>query len=432
MRDPVLKGRNPRLAFALGWAAVGVTGSGILTYAYLAVVARALPAPEYADFGAFWSIALVVGLGVFQPLELETARLVHLDGGGRLPAGVVRMAAVLSVGTLLVLGVTWPLLGPVLGGDAALLVALLAVAAGSGVQFVLRGWLLGRGAVEVHGVVLFADALLRLVAAVGVAAWASTDGAGAFGWTLAAALLLAHAPLLLWLRRDRRTPRQIGTRQRLRARDVGQLMVGSLCAQALLNAAPVLVTAAASPAERVFAAQFVASFTLVRLPLFVAVPLQGALLPVLTAAGTGRSAARRLVGRTAGGVAALSAAGGLLGWLAGPALVRVLFGERYALAGGPLALLAVGSGLYLGLLVTGQALLASGRHRDVASVWLAGLAVAGATFVVVPDLVLRAGLAFALGSAAALAVSLGFLLTGGSAGSSDLVTTGDHEKREQA
>ncbi|MGY1606878.1 MULTISPECIES: lipopolysaccharide biosynthesis protein [unclassified Geodermatophilus] len=432
MRDPVLNRPAPRLASSLGWAAVGVAGSGILTYAYLAVVARSVPAAEYADFGAFWSIALVVGLGAFQPLELEIARLVHLDGGGRLPRGTVRVAGAITAVTLLAVLAGWPLLRRVLGADVALLVALLVVCLGSAPQFVLRGLLLGRGAIRLHGTVLFAEAVLRLAAAGAVAAFAGPDGAGDFGWTLAAAVLLAHAPVLLRFGRRRSSSPGDDRRLRLRWGDVGHLMVGSLCAQALLNAAPVLVTAVAMADERVLAAQFVAGFTLVRLPLFVAVPLQGALIPALTGAGASRDAVRRLVGRTAAGVAAVAAAGGLLGWLAGPALVGVLFGDRYALDGGSLAVLAVGSGLYLGLLLTGQALLVDGRHRDVATVWVTGLAVAGVVFAVVPDLVLRAGLAFTLGSGAALAVSLGLLLAGRRAAAGDLVASTDGERGGRA
>src|SRR3712207_8231755 len=47
------------------------------------------------------------------------------------------------------------------------------------------------------------------------------------------------------------------------------LPISTLCAQVLLNAGPVLVTSVAGPRDAAVAAQFVASFTLARLPLFV-------------------------------------------------------------------------------------------------------------------------------------------------------------------
>jgi O-antigen/teichoic acid export membrane protein len=394
---------------------VCIAVSGILTYVYLAVVARSLPAAEYAVFGAYWSVALVIGLGAFLPLELELARLVHLrPAGAPLPPGTLRVAGTTTALVLLALAAGWPLLGPVLGDSTALLAALVVLTLASAAQFVLRGLLLGRGRLLAHGVVLLLDALVRCVLAGAVVLWAVPDTAGDLGWTLVAAVLLAHGPLLAWLLwRRRALPSTDGAPDpgpRLAAGSVAHLTVGSLFAQALLNAAPVLVTAAAAPDERVLAAQFVASFTLVRLPLFVAVPLQGALVPPLTALGADPAAARRLIVRTAATVVGLAGAGAVLGWLAGPELVSLLFGERYALPAGDVALLAAGSGLYLGLLLTAQALLAADRHRDVAVVWTVGLAVAAATFAAVPDLVLRAGLSFTLGSGAAFAVSLLLLL----------------------
>ncbi|RFU21746.1 hypothetical protein D0Z06_08840 [Geodermatophilus marinus] len=375
------------------------------------MVARAVPAPEYAVFGAFWSVALVIGLGAFLPLELELARVVHLrPDGAPLPPGTVRAAAGVTGLTLLVLLAGWPLLGPVLGGSPALLGALVVLVLASGPQFVLRGLLLGRGRLLAHGVVLLLDALVRCLLAGVVVVLGPAGTAADLGWTLVAAVVLAHVPLLAWLlRRGRSGAPDPGPP--VQAAAIGHLLVGTLCGQALLNAAPVLVTAAAAgPDERVLAAQFVAGFTLVRLPLFVAVPLQGALVPALTGAAEVPGGVRRLALRTAGAVAGLAAAGALLGWVAGPLLVRLLFGDRYVLDGGAMALLAAGSGLYLGLLVTAQALLAAARHRDVALTWTAGLAVAAVVFAAVPGLVPRAGLAFAIGSGAAFVVSLALLL----------------------
>jgi O-antigen/teichoic acid export membrane protein len=390
--------------------AVCVAASGLLTYAYLAVTARALPAAEYATFGAFWSLALVVGMGAFTPLEHEVARLVHLGPPGAvLPRGTLQAMGGLTALVLVGLAAGVPLLLPALGGSTALLTALVVTGLVSGPQYLVRGVLLGRGALGLHGAVVVLDAGLRLVAAAAVARWTGADDAGDFAWTLVAAISLAHLPVLAWLAVRRPARSGIGG-PRVRSGDLGHLLVGSVCAQVLLNAAPVLVTATATGADVALAAAFVASFTLVRLPLFVAVPLQGALIPSLTTVAGDRRAVRRLVTRTAAGIAGLSTAGAALGWLAGPLLVTLLFGERYALPGGDMALLAAGSGLYLGLLVTGQALLAAARHRDVAVVWAVGLVTAALVFAAVPALVLRAGLAFTVGSGLAFASGLLVLL----------------------
>ncbi|MFW3172824.1 hypothetical protein [Geodermatophilus sp. CPCC 206100] len=394
------------MAPALSWVALSVVLSGVLTYGYLALVARSLPADEYGWFGAYWSLALVVGLGAFLPIELEVTRLVHLGGGGGLPRGAGPACAVLTAASLAAVLLAAPLLLPALGGSLGLLLALGAVCVVSAGQFLLRGLLLGNGRYGSHGTVLLADAAARVACAAAVAALVQPADAAAFGWTLVAALVLAHLPLLGWLAlRPPRAAAGGAAPERLRLPPLGHLAVGTLCAQALLNAAPVLVTGTAGPGEGATAAAFVAAFTLVRLPLFVAVPLQSALLPTLTdvTARPESGPRRRLLVRLLAAVAALAAVGGVLGALAGPPLVALLFGERYAVAAGIVAVLAVGSVLHVGLLVCSQGVVAAGRHRDSALAWGAGLAVAAGVAALVPGTATRGAWAFTAGTAAALA-----------------------------
>ncbi|MGY1604105.1 hypothetical protein [Geodermatophilus sp. SYSU D00815] len=408
--------RRARLVSSLSWVALCLVLSGLLVYVYLAVIARALPTAEYGWFGAYWSLVLVVGFGAFLPVELELTRLVHLrPAGAPLPPGTASAVGGMTVLSLATVLAGWPLLSPALGGRTGLLAALVGVCLVSSAQFVLRGLLLGRGRVGAHGGVLLLDSALRVVGAVLVAVLVATPTASDFGWTLVAAIALAHLPLLVVLlvraRRHRapvvETP---GTRLRLRA--VGHLLLASLAAQALLNAAPVLVTHAADPDEATVAAAFVASFTLVRLPLFVAVPLQSTLLPALTEvrASTGRGAQRRITLRVAALVAAAAAVAALVAALAGGPLVSLLFGARYALPGGDLAVLAAGSVLYIGVLLVTQALVASARHRDSAVTWIVALISSAVVFAVVPDLAARAALAFAVGSGVGLLAGTAALL----------------------
>ncbi|WP_448615661.1 lipopolysaccharide biosynthesis protein [Modestobacter sp. URMC 112] len=414
--------RPPGQLRSVSWVAVCIVGSGVLTYAYLALVARALPAEEYSWFGSYWSLALVIGFGAFLPVELELARLLSLRGRTRpLPRGTAASLAGLTAAGAAALLASAAVLVPSLGGDAGFLFALLAVCLVSPGQFLLRGLLLGTGRLGMHGVVLLVDSGLRVVFATGLTVLVPGADAADYAWTLVAAMALAHLPYLaLALRRRPAAAPQDGADAdagsgRPFTAAISHLLVGSLCAQVLLNAAPVVITALADGDEQTVAARFVASYTLVRLPLFVAVPLQSALIPLLTRVQAEGDAAtlRRIVGRGLAAVAGLCAAGAAVGLFAGPALVSLVFGARYALTGPQIAVLALGSALHLGLLVASQALVASARHRQVAVVWVTGLAAAGVLLAAVPDLVLRAGLAFTVGSGAALAVAAAVLLTTG-------------------
>ena len=403
---------------ALGWVAFCIVVSGGLTYAYLALVARSLPVPDYGWFGSYWSLALVIGFGAFLPVELELARLLQArPAAARLPAGALRALGGLGLVNVALVLAAGPVLVSSLGGETGFLLALLCVCVVSAGQFLLRGLLLGSGRLGLHGTVLLVDSGLRVVLATALS-WAYPDASGAdYAWTLVAAMALAHLPLLAWLllRRRRAAAGPVAAeRERPGAflGAVGHLLIGTLSAQVLLNAAPVLIAALAAPGEAVLAAQFVASYTLVRLPLFVAVPLQSAMIPVLTRLqneGDGSRLrgflARGLV--VTGALAVLALGVGL--WL-GPWVVTLVFGRDYALSGSAIAVLAVGSVLHLGLLVASQALVAAARHRRVAVVWVSGLAVACLVVVLTPGLVLRASLAFTLGSGVALAVAAVTLL----------------------
>lgn len=404
------------IAASLSWVGVAVALAGVLTFGYLAIVTRALPSVDYGWFGAYWSLTLVVAMGAFQPVEVELARLTHLRGTTRpLPPGSLTTLAGVMGGTLLVVLAGAPLLLPALGDEPGLYAALLAVCVVSAGQFLLRGLLLGRGAYGTHGSVLLLDALLRVLLAAAVAAWLPTSAA-TFGWTVPIAVAVAHLPLLVVLLR-RSAPRPLPpaaapTSRGAVARAVGALVVGSLCAQVLLNAAPVLVAGLATPAEQTDAARFIASFALVRLPLFVAVPLQSALIPSLAELDRrgDAPALRRVAGRLLGGGVLLAVTGGLLGLVVGPALVSLFFGSRYALPAPDMAVLATGTGLSIGLLVASQALVAAARHRDAALAWCTGLAAGAVVFAIVPDLVERASWAFTTGCAVAFAVAAVLLL----------------------
>jgi O-antigen/teichoic acid export membrane protein len=172
---------------------------------------------------------------------------------------------------------------------------------------------------------------------------------------------------------------------------------------------------ATNEAEITRAGQFIAAFTLARVPLFLVVPLQTALLPILTALlhSGDRAALRRVMLQIALGIAGLGVAAVLLGYFAGPPLVGLIFGPSYVLGGRDVALLAVGVAAHIGLVLVTQVLVASVRHRLVAWSWLSGVVVATVILFTVPDLLLGAELAFLAGSATGWLVGTLLVLTTG-------------------
>jgi O-antigen/teichoic acid export membrane protein len=406
---------------SLGLVSLGIVAAGLLVNVYLAIVARSLPASEYAYFGAFWSLAQVAGFGMFLSIEQETARLLHKPGR---PLGVLKTvlltAASMAVAQLAVVAMGWPLLTRAFGGHAVVVVALGVLCLVSAGQFVVRGALIGMDRMGRHAAIMFLDAVLRVGLAALVASVFTEPDSPEFAWTLVAAIALAHAPQLISLLRRRTVaptepdPAAGWLSKRAVWRAVAPLLVGSICAQLLLNGPAVLVPVLAeTPIDATRAGQFVAVFTFTRIPLFLVVPLQTALLPLLTsilASGDRRALVRILV-RLAVGLAALAAAAFLLGYFAGPWMVGLVFGSSYVLPGAHVGLLAVGVAVYIGLVLVTQVLVASERHRLVGLSWAAGLVVAAAVLVLVPDLLLRAELAFLLGSAVGWLVGTVLVLT---------------------
>ena len=382
--------------------------SGLLINVYLATVARSLTAAEYAYFGAFWSLAQVAGFGMFLSIEQETAR--RLQTPGR-PLGVLKAilltAAAMAIGQLAVLALAWPLLARAFGGQAITVVAMLVLCLVSAGQFVVRGALIGMDRMGRHAAIMVLDSALRVLFAAVVATLITDPGSPAFAWTLVLAIGLAHAPQLLSLlrRRTRAATEPDPAAGWERPRDVwtavAPLLLGSVCAQLVLNGPPVLVPVLAQhDADVIRAGQFVAAFTLTRVPLFLVVPLQTALLPVLTRAlyAGDRDVLRRVMRQLTLGLLGLGVVALIIGFFAGPTIVGLIFGPDYVLSGGHVARLAVGVAAYIGLVLVTQVLVASVWHRLVAWSWLSGLVVSGLVLVLVPDLLLRAELAFLLGS----------------------------------
>jgi O-antigen/teichoic acid export membrane protein len=391
---------------ALGVVGACIVLSGLLVQAYLAVVAHHLSTVDYSSFGSFWSIALVVGFGVFLPVEQELARLgpVALRPAARVALGLA------AAEVLVVLAAAVPL-RRALGGQTGALVAVAALCLVSAGQFLVRGGLVGQQRMASYGGLLVLDTALRVLFAFAVAALFAPGVAG-YTWTLVAAIALAHLPVLLRLRRAPTGPAPETPDTRAFARAVLPLLLGSLAAQLLLNGLPVLVSLVATDTERDAAGRFLAAFLLARVPLFVAVPLQTTLVPALTAVFQGgRRALITALTRLAALVGGIGVLGVAVALTAGPWLVRLVFGAAYRIDTADLVLITLGVTAHLGLIITTQALVAAGLHSRVAWSWLTGIAVAALAFALIPGLLARAEWAFLLGSGLGWAAGIALLAT---------------------
>ena len=164
--------------------------------------------------------------------------------------------------------------------------------------------------------------------------------------------------------------------------------------------------------QRDIAADFIVGFFIARIPILLFQAVQAALLPRLAAlAGSNRIADFR-AGLNKLVVIVVSigllgvAGGGILGSTAG----KILFGNKFKLHNGDLALLAAGCGLFVLALTLAQALIALLGHSRATYAWIVGNVVfVAVTAVASHDLFLRVELGF-LAGAAASALVMGWLL----------------------
>jgi O-antigen/teichoic acid export membrane protein len=260
----------------------------------------------------------------------------------------------------------------------------------------------------VYGRQLAADGGLRVIFALGLGA-AGIRSAAAFGLILTVAPLLAAAgttrPLLTGLR-----PGPALAWRDMRGR-LALLLATMLLAQVVISAA-VLAIRVLSPGRPAVVGALLAAVVLARIPLFVFTPVQTALLPGLCGALAlgDRARFRLLLGRACTAVLILGLAGGVVLILAGPVLIRVLFGAHAVLPRAGFVWLGLGVLAYLFALVLGQGAQAQGRHAGQVLAWLAGAGVLAAVTLGPGTALTRVTVAFAAGSATVALVLAAVLL----------------------
>lgn len=401
---PISAGRGAASRYA-ALLLTSTAAAGLGVYGFLVLAKRGMTLDQWSHFSVFWSVALVVGFGFFLPLEQEGSRLLRPGMSRASLHPLVRVAVLASLAAGIALVVGLPVLLPALRQEKSLFVLLLAVASVSALQFFTRGVMLGLGHRRAYVAALAADGLLRLCLAAVLLLW-GVHGAMPFSAALVVAILLSHlVALIVVLARVPKFPAAGATEAPTRDSQVAlrgwlRLLPASLAAQVLQNGAPFAVALVASASESNAPGPFLAAFTLARIPLFMAVPIQSALVPPLAQlAREGRSdRVVALVAKLAGVTAAAAVVGALAAFLFGRPVLALLFGAELLVPRADLALMVAGVCVHVGLVVVTQALVALNMHGRAGVAWVSGLAAAAGVFIVVQPLLLRAELAFLAGS----------------------------------
>jgi len=393
--------------------AAGLAVLGAASYVYLSLAARTLSPQRFGEISVLYSLVYTAGPGAFLPIEQELARgLADRRARGLGGGPLVRLATVLSgiyaAALVALVLVTGPLTVPRLfDGSWALLGCLALAVVGLWAIYLSRGVLAGVARFSVYGGQLAIEGGTRIAAVVVLVA-AGVTNVVPYGLAIGGALLVAVALTIPpTVGAVHPSPDQIspGAGVQELSTAFGWLLVGSVLAQALVNAPPIAAKLLAHGSDSVAAGQVLTGTVLARLPLFAFAAVQAALLPglaALLARGDRRGFVRgmsRLLGLTA--VVTLVAT--VVAGTVGQSLLHLLFGDRYNLSNHVLMQLALASGLYIGAVIVGQSLLALRRYRTAAAGWAAGVAAFVIVVAIGDHLISRVVGGFLSGTLAALA-----------------------------
>lgn len=347
---------------------LATAAAGIIGYVIMWLVTQRAGAAGYAVFAVFWSAVYLV-IGAASGVQQEITRATRpVSGPVQEHPRVARNFAIGGFATIVVAIVaTSPIwIGPVFAGSWAL-VPPLAVAAGSYVFVaVLSGSLFGISSWGAVAALIALDAVLRLVL-LGVLLIFTTDPV-ALAWGVAAPFPLTM--LLLWpVVRGRiigRSDIDVGYRQL--TWNVVRTVVAAASVGLLVSGFPVLlrITSSDEPASSLGVIIF--AITITRAPVIVSLmALQSFLIVRFRDAG---SAFWRRLTSVCLLVLAVGAPVALAGWLWGPQVFAIVFGDSYRLDGWLIAVFVLSSVLVGLMTVVGSATLASNRHFAFSVGWL--------------------------------------------------------------
>jgi O-antigen/teichoic acid export membrane protein len=373
-------GRGAALLSAL----IGVTG--LLTYAFHSLVAHELGAEKYGMIGVLWAAVFLTASVIYRPVEQLLSRTIAEHQAHGSPAGhALRVAATIQLGLAALFAVVALILKDTIedklfSGSTTLYWCLFSAVIFYAASYFARGFLAGQRRFGLYGGLVMMEASSRVVIAVLLVA-------GVLNGQDVAAIAIAAAPLLSLIvvpwALGGQVRRLSGSKQTsgddaefTMTRGLGfagAVLLIMISEQAILNSGVLIVKLDTGDDE--LAALIFAVLMIARAPLQLFQAVSTTLLPHLT-----RLMVRERGGAHAGDfghsvritvIACLGFGGatvvGVL--IAGPAAMRLLFGDEFDYDRLGLALVAAGMGLYLAATTLNQAVLAQGRARFAASCW---------------------------------------------------------------
>jgi O-antigen/teichoic acid export membrane protein len=357
--------------------AAGSAVSGLLAYVFFALVTRTLGAEAAAPVSVLWTYWSFAAAFLTFPLQHWIVRSVTARGAeDQLRA--VRGKLVLVVVTLAVVagGATWLVRERLFYREDALFPLMVGlVTAGSALMGTVRGVLTAR---ERHVAVAWALVLenaLRCLVAVGLIL-VDERAAVAYGLGLVAGQLVGFLwPGALRLRHAESDGPEPGGWEWLGF--LAGAAGGQLSAQAVLTGGPVVLALMGGTPAQVTA--LFAALALFRAPYTLAIGVLGQVTGRLTSLVVlrDRNSLRRWRQAIVGGTAAGVLLAALVGGLAGPWLVALVFGESVVVSAPAALLTAVGSALALGNLVLTAVVMALDRAAILVRCWIAAAVVGG-------------------------------------------------------
>jgi O-antigen/teichoic acid export membrane protein len=351
--------------------------AGVATYAFFKVGTVAVGgADEFAPIASMWFAVFALAPGFFLPLEQELGRaLSHrraIDEGGR---PVVRKVVglggfLMAIVTVAILAVSPLLASELFEGDWFMVIALIAAFAAYAPAHMARGICSGSGRFRDYAIVLGSDGIVRIVLCVALAV-VGVSAAGAYGLAIAIAPLFAVG--YVYRRGALRSEPGPAAEWSEVTPNLGWLLLGSVCAAALLNAGPLTASLLSSSEDNSLVSQFSYGVLLARIPLFLFQAVQAALLPRLSRqAARGefdefRTGLKQLM-IVVLGVGVIGTAGA---FLLGPWALQIVYDAD--LSGRTLAMLSLSSAVYMLALATAQAVIALQGHALVALGWGVGV-----------------------------------------------------------